>query len=393
MTVVAVQFQDGKFLCCSDTKISRRNENNQIHVETEVFSKSFVIHGTFEIDYNSVKKVETFSFGVAFAGGALISSAIAGLIGNILSCLKNTDDSLAPSSKDLIDSVELVATLVLKDFGSRKTVGKAPTFSFAMFGFCPRIKEPFLTRFTYEDPLGLDIIRNDFVIRDGYLEVFGSGSMDFEKFLKSQFAEKNAISSLPSLMAMTLATSDNKTIGGGITLISATKDEISIVPVLFPQTWDQRELNTFVSVSGISEFGIERIGSFSFTRNIVPAGSEMVLLNQFMIAQGFDLDKRTPAQFAYSNFCKSFSVDDKNARSLHFDLNGETIEIFTPLSATSSIRNYSCTCPKCDRDIYICDWSSELTPIVPMLNGRIVLVCPHCNALINLESEKITKRP
>lgn len=388
MTLVAIVFSAGEFVCCADTRISGGTQSGKGPASlVDTYGKIFVIPGRFAVEGEPRGgNLGTFEIGAAFAGGTLISSTIISLVTNILSNLHSDHDTKPPSFEDLVQCVVRVSDSVFEEM---KWKHHSPEFSFFLFGFCPRNKSEKLYSVGLDFSSGsAEVQASQLDVTDGGIYTIGSGRHAFKSIVEAEHPSGLTHASLPSLMYRVIATGLDKSTGGGITVAKANKHSVRLVPVGVPRSMSDLETEVDVTISGLRTDRIGDVGEYSIGRDMMGAGIEIAQNNQWLVRLGFDI-KNTAIEASHRNLASlQYALAFPPADGSKIDLGGKDYLICAPV-LYSGKQYLSCSCSECSLVTPLIEVRSESPQKRPFKNGWVTCTCAHCRNLSRVPAEQV----
>ncbi len=391
MTLVALSFENGQFLCTADTRISNRGK-----VSADAYSKAFIVPvrveivRTDKINYCELK----YKIGIAFASGSIIfAQSCVNLISNFLYNINQESETSEPIRFETIAFFS--HNVVVNIFEEMRYRLNELGFEIILFGYCPRYNTPCIYSISTELVDGVVQVRTEILsVIEGGIWVIGSGRQAFEASLATKFPPFYGKVSVADQVFNAVQSGIDGGTGGGVTVLMLTKKLARLYPVMSPSSSSKTEIRVTVSLSGmilneslnLLEYSQQKFNDgqgFSVGSYVFGVGMGLVNTNTGLIRLGESVSFST-------------SVSKRNAVYLHNllevsygldvsqDLLGSAMRIepigLRKLSGGNSDNVfYGFLCPTCMSVVRIFPAPNLPKKKKPFMNGRLNCHCKKCS--------------
>jgi hypothetical protein len=286
LTIIALQYLKGTFLCLADTRVSRPSNNGKPRSVTDYFPKLGVLPikwGCGEKDQITFGQSE---LGIAFSGNVTNSSAVYNLALNTLQNLYTiSNEELPPKLEDIAEHLRTLIQVIFDDTKAELEMGAViDTF---LFGYCPRSKiaEAFQVGCLPLDT-GWATEATKLQFQDYSTFAMGSGSKLFWDLKHKLHAEGNKVPFEKAFVSFVQSGVD-PACGGSVNALEADANSVSLKPMLLPID-DGRDFEVFIC--GILWSDLGSVSNYSIGRNFIGIGIEDVTNRGWLKKLGYDPD-------------------------------------------------------------------------------------------------------
>lgn len=286
MTIIALQYHKGRFLCLADTRVSRSGNNNKPRSLTDYFQKLGILPLKWGCGENEDIAFGRSELGVAFSGNVTVASAVYNLALSTFQNLYTFDSkALPPKLEDIAEHFRSLIQIIFDD--TKAELQENALIDTFIFGYCPRSKkaEAFQVGCSYSGSTW-KTEATKLELQENIAFAIGSGSQLFWGLKRKLHAEGKKVPIEKAFVSFVQSGAD-PACGGSVSALEADSNNVSLIPILLPVN-DEKDFELFIS--GILRSDLGTVSNFDIGRTFIGIGIEDATNRQWLKKLGYDPD-------------------------------------------------------------------------------------------------------